>query len=84
MHVQMDGRSALAGKILDLPHSQSGRAIMLVQTAAKERAMVVGFDDDREMSRVEKALLSFQVHRNVERRSSVTIRCVVFVFVLYA
>lgn len=32
----MDGRSALAGKILDLPHSQSGRAIMLVQTAAKE------------------------------------------------
>lgn len=49
--IQMERRSTLVGKILDLPRSQSGRAIMLVQTTT------VGLednDDDREMSRFEK------------------------------
>lgn len=50
--IQMERRSTLVGKILDLPRSQSGRAIMLVQTRT-----VVGLednDDDREMSCFEK------------------------------
>ena len=42
----------------------------------------MGFDDDREMSRVEKALLPFQVRRTLNdvRRD---IRCIVFVTLSY-